>query len=205
MYIPAHFEEKDRQKALSYVREHSFALLITGPESVASHIALLLQKKANGEYVLLGHVGTANPQSSALTDGSRALCVFHGPHAYVPVMAFASPEIPTWNYRAVHIYGTIKTLSGDNARDALIAMVQHYEMNQELPDAYKQIAPEKITAYLSSVHVFEVMVEEIQAQARLSQDQDDANYKKITNHLKQNDDVNALLLAFDMEHIRKGK
>jgi transcriptional regulator len=72
-----------------------------------------------------GHLARTNPQWRSLTTQS-ALAVFTGPHAYVsPSLYDRRESVPTWNYLAVHAYGTVRLVEGVAAvtgmLDALIA------------------------------------------------------------------------------------
>jgi transcriptional regulator len=70
----------------------------------------------------------ANPQWQELA-GQGALVVFSGPHAYIsPTWYGAENVVPTWNYVAVHAYGTVE-LCEDPAtvRQIIEHMVAEYE------------------------------------------------------------------------------
>jgi transcriptional regulator len=102
MYIPRHFAVTDPEALHRVIREHSFATLITSGdgEPFATHVPLLLEGTE-----LIGHMARANPHWK-LFDGRTALAVFQGPHAYVsPSLYVSSPNVPTWNYVTVHVYG----------------------------------------------------------------------------------------------------
>jgi len=47
MYIPCRYEEKDQEKILSFMKENSFAILVTVRDGlpIASHIPLSVEKK----------------------------------------------------------------------------------------------------------------------------------------------------------------
>src|SRR5579872_7024358 len=50
MYIPRRYEEKDLEKVHAFIRENSFAILVTVLDGlpVATHIPLLLEKDGQG-------------------------------------------------------------------------------------------------------------------------------------------------------------
>src|SRR5689334_21322792 len=92
-----------------FIRRHSFATLVTISSSgpVASHLPLLLDAEAGPHGSLLGHMARANPQWR--TAEGEALAIFLGPHAYVSPAWYGEPgTVPTWNYVAVHAYGTFR-------------------------------------------------------------------------------------------------
>ena len=74
-------------------------------EPFASHLPLLLERDA-GPYGTSSATWPARTRTGRLTDAT-ALLVFSGPHAYIsPTWYEAEQVVPTWNYVAVHAYGT---------------------------------------------------------------------------------------------------
>jgi transcriptional regulator len=85
MYIPRRYEEKDKEAIHAFIRENSFAILISVKDGlpVGTHIPLLLEQDADGKDILMGHISKGNEQKYTLTDGARVLAIFPGPHAYI--------------------------------------------------------------------------------------------------------------------------
>src|SRR5690606_4640395 len=83
--------------------------------------------------VLLTHLAKQNPQWETI-DSQEALIVFSGPHAYISPQWFPSPGVPTWNYQAVHIYGTCATFTDPDRLITLVeTLTEKYEKNFEQP------------------------------------------------------------------------
>lgn len=76
MYIPNHFREDDRDKLLDFMRENSFAILVTHPLTLrqvpdpqgsgagapfATHLPLVIDADED-KVVIKGHLAKANPQ-----------------------------------------------------------------------------------------------------------------------------------------------
>lgn len=102
MYIPGAFRIEDPDLIARIVRENPFATLVTvsDGEPTATHLPILLA----GPDLLVGHFAKANDQWRGF--GENALAIFAGPHGYVsPTWYETSPNVPTWNYIAVHAYG----------------------------------------------------------------------------------------------------
>ena len=71
--------------------------------------------------VLSAHLAAGNPQC-ALLDGGTALAVFGGPHAYIsPAWYRTQPAVPTWDYAAVHVHGTLEPV--DETEAAKLSLV----------------------------------------------------------------------------------
>src|SRR5579864_6650019 len=108
MYIPPAFRIEDKAKLAAFLRQHSFATLITQDDAApfASHLPMLFRPDRGPHGTLLAHMARANPQWQHFAGGREALAIFHGPHGYIsPSWYETAPAVPTWNYAAVHAYG----------------------------------------------------------------------------------------------------
>jgi transcriptional regulator len=127
MYSPKFNQVHDRAILLEAMRAYSFATLfgpasgeLAGPGATATHLPLIV-KDAGEHGVLEGHFAKANPHWKALA-GRETLVVFAGPHSYVSPTLYTEPlSVPTWNYIAVHAYGTLALVEDDPAKEALLA------------------------------------------------------------------------------------
>jgi transcriptional regulator len=206
MYIPKIFEEKDLSRVYDFIREFSFATVVSSSNSraLATHTPLMIQIR-DEKAILLGHISLANSQKDLLTDGAEVLCIFQGPHAYISPRWYTELNVPTWNYRSVHVYGTIKVLTGEEIRTVMSSMVDRYESGKEQPLKMEEIPPQVLEKEMKGIHVFEIAISEIHAAEKLSQNRDETSTKNIINQLKQDGDFNAMLLAFEMERRAKRK
>src|ERR1041384_6856697 len=123
MYLPAHFDASDVAFCHELIRAYPFACVTTTVDGVpvASHLPVLLDDRGD-LGTLIAHVSRANPHHDVLATGAPALVVFMGPHAYVsPTWYEAPPAVPTWNYCAVHAYGTARMLDDPSSYLARLA------------------------------------------------------------------------------------
>jgi transcriptional regulator len=206
MYIPEHFEETDQARIIAFVKENSFAIIVStaSGQMVATHAPLLLEREGE-QLTLTGHVAIENPQAEALSNGVSVLCIFHGPHAYVSSRWYKEAGIPDWNYRAVHITGTVQVIKDDTVLTRLDGMMNYFESRFENPGTLAEIAAEKVNGYLAKSHVFEIQVQKVEAIARLSQNHGADGMRTISTNLKQQDDVSAMLIGFEMEQRARKK
>lgn len=126
MYQPTHFKSTEIEHARRLVAEHPLALVL-GPdaqgESFGSHLPLVALDGGDGRADLLleGHMARANPQWGWLSQQHSVLAVFSGPGAYVSPRHYDSVQnVPTWNYAALHAYGTVELVDGQDDKDALL-------------------------------------------------------------------------------------
>lgn len=140
MYTPKFNQVSDRGILLEAMRENSFAILFgplgapgapptnigapsasiaASPAHFATHLPLVV--KDEGELgVIEGHMAAANRHWQSLA-GNETLVVFPGAHGYVsPSLYMESLSVPTWNYIAVHAYGTLSLIEDDAGKEALL-------------------------------------------------------------------------------------
>ena len=115
MYIPASYAERDLPTLLAFLESHPLAALVTVSETAglfATHLPLVLDR-ATAPGTLIGHLARANPHYRQIAAGAtEALVIFSGPDAYItpdwyPAKREHGRVVPTWNYVAVHAYGTV--------------------------------------------------------------------------------------------------
>lgn len=106
MYVPASFKVEEIDVLYSFIEQFGFATLVTirNGSPFATHLPLLLDRERG---LLLGHVARANAQWENI-EGAESLAIFSGPHAHIsPTWYLTQPAVPTWNYTAVHAYGSV--------------------------------------------------------------------------------------------------
>lgn len=189
MYIPRRYQENDPEKIRAFIRENSFAILVSVQEGlpVATHIPLLMEKDEQGRDILVGHISKGNEQKHSLVDGSKVLAIFPGPHAYVSPRWYTAINVPTWNYISVHIYGTLTLMEGEALRAALTRLVGNYERYMPRPVHVEEIPEKELEADYRGVVGFRILVEEVQAAYKLSQNRDEQSYQQVIGELEKGD------------------
>lgn len=172
MYLPKHFSEDDQDRISALVRDYGFATIVSASaESVLVTHAPLQLDRSRG--VLIGHIALANPHSAALQNGASMLAIFHGPHSYVSPTWYIDenprvPNVPTWNYAAVHMTGTVKRIDDGAAKWQIVRdLAAQYEAGSASPwDArgFEAHAPK-----LGAIVGFEIAIDNIEAKLKLSQ------------------------------------
>jgi transcriptional regulator len=205
MYIPRRYEEKDLEKVHAFIRENSFAILVSVLDGlpVATHIPLLLEKDEQGRDVLVGHIARGNEQKGTFGAGTKVLAIFPGPHAYVSPRWYTQMNVPTWNYMAVHVYGTLRVIGGEELRAALSRLVDNYEQHLPRPVEIGEIGEKQVTAEMRGIVGFQILVEEIQAAYKLSQNRDERSYQEVVRQLEAGDEASRAV-AEEMERREDG-
>ena len=137
MYVPAAFREDRIEVLHALMREHSFATVVSNGESglVATHLPILLDAGRGPRGTLVGHMARANPHWQSFREDVEILIIFQGPHAYIsPSWYTTSLAVPTWNYAAIHAYGSIEPsiidpyLGKSFFRDPRLTSVEFFEV-----------------------------------------------------------------------------
>jgi transcriptional regulator len=191
MHIPRRYEEKDKEKIHAFIRENSFAILISVKDGlpVGTHIPLLLEQDAEGKDILMGHISKGNEQKYTLINGAKVLAIFPGPHAYISPRWYTRINVPTWNYIAVHAYGTIRIVEGEALKAALSRLTHNYEGHRPQPVRLEEIPEKEFNDDFRGIVGFEIVIEEIQAAYKLSQNRDEESYHNVIGQLEQGDET----------------
>lgn len=204
MYVPRHFAMDDRAAMVALMREHPFAVLATADESgvpIATHIPVSVNDQGT---LLSAHVARANPHAGLIEAGKPSLVVFSGPHAYVSPRWYASsPQVPTWNYLAVHAYGTPKPITDEaRVRDLLAELSATHD--GDYPDAWSFGAlPEKyVTSMIRGILAFEVPIDRLEGKAKLSQNKSAADIAGAVAGLRAEGSPEAVVVADLMERAK---
>jgi transcriptional regulator len=139
VYVPAHFNEDRIDVLHALVRGTGLATLVsmTADGMIASHAPLMLDPDPAPYGTLIGHLAKANPHARAAEPGVQTLVIFQGPDGYITPSYYAAKKengkvVPTWNYAAVHAYGTLEVFD-DPVR--LLAVVTRLTNLHETPRA----------------------------------------------------------------------
>jgi transcriptional regulator len=194
MYIPKHFLETDRDALAELIEANSFGTLITVADGrpFASHVPFLYERAGN---TLHAHVARANPQWRDLGATREVLAIFQGPHGYVSPTWYVDPGVPTWNYAAVHVYGTAVTLDDAAATARHVeALAARFERGNPKP-----WVPSYDPKRLAGIVGIEIRVTEIQGKLKLSQNRSAADRAGVVAHLAASGTDNDAALARMME------
>lgn len=200
MYIADHYENTDPAAIENFIAENSFGILVNQTEGKlwATHIPLEIDVNAKGEKVLYGHLSKENRQWKGFAENDRVLAIFSGPHAYISSSWYDFENVPTWNYSAVHVYGKVRVIEGDELIDHLGRLVGKYEATQQNPVSVAGFS-RKTMLQTRGIVGFEIVIDDIQAIRKLSQNRDEKNYRNIISELEKTGKPDAIAVASDMK------
>ena len=199
MYVPEHFTVENPVWAHEIMRTHSFATLVSGNTTslTASHLPLLWTDSEQGHGLIQGHMARANPQWQDFSEGSEVMAIFTGPDSYIsPNWYVARPAVPTWNYTAVHAYGTPRVIDDQHAaRKLLRRMVAIFDSDPEQAWPNDQPQADLVDEMIPHIVAFEISIVRLDAKAKLSQNRSAIDQESVIAALQNSSQEGAQALA----------
>ena len=184
MYTPGFNQIADRAVLIEAMQAYSFAILF-GPQSTpesaaplaATHLPLVV-KDLGPHGLLEGHFARANRHWQALA-GRETLVVFPGPHSYVSPTLYVDPiSVPTWNYIAVHAYGTLSLIEDEPGKDGILTgLIQAHEPS--FAEKWRQMPSDFRRSMLAGIVGFRIAITRIEGKFKISQNRDEAERRNV--------------------------
>jgi len=192
MYIPDQFVLDDSDAIRAIVARNPLASFATnglaGPE--ISHLPLVAHDEEEG-LVLYGHFARANPHWKVLDGKTSALAVFIGPEGYISPSWYATKQetgkvVPTWNYVSVQARGVPEILEhGPQSREAIEVLTNAMERGRPTPWHVADAPPSYTEVMTRGIVAFRMVVNELKAKAKLSQNRSSADVSGATKGLTE--------------------
>lgn len=217
MYIPKEYESTDFSKQVALIREYPLGVLFSSEtrksgilqfasqlyetkspevEMEASHIPFLFVESKDGKHKLIAHLARRNQLIDLLERSGKCLVVFQSVDSYIspswyPLKKETHKFVPTWDFAAVHVYGTPKIIRDD--KDWLINMLTlltaqeegkrpkgaEYEEKWKVSDA-----PESYLAImLKNIVGIEIEIDSIQSKFKFDQKSPVVNVQGVIKNL----------------------
>ncbi|MEM9054682.1 MAG: FMN-binding negative transcriptional regulator [Pseudomonadota bacterium] len=206
MYVPkAYRADHPRKIAQAY----PFATLATfGEQLFATATPLYFIGDVDTSDIMAGHFAAGNPQAKSLTDGMDALAVFQGPHAYISAHWYEDrPTVPTWDYIAAHVRGTIEVLRTDPGKlDVLERVSADSEAYQENPWTLADAPPGRVAQLLGGITAFHLHITEIIGVTKLNQTHPRTDQLRVAEQLEQRNffgdqEISQAIRALKSDHV----
>ena len=172
MYLPTHFEETRREELHRLIAEHPLGALVTrGPAGLdANHMPFELETEA---YI--------SP-------------------SWYPSKHEAHRQVPTWNYRVVHVHGRIAIRDDERFVRGVVARltrVHEARAGNEPPWKMADSSKEFIDHLLTLIVGIEVEIVKMEGKWKLSQNKDERDRRNAAEELRRRGEegVSAAMLA----------
>ena len=187
MYVPQEFSVTDLNEIALFLHYHSFGVMVSNQgnfEPIATHLPFLIKKNGD-QFILEGHLSKHNQQADILKKGRKVMVIFQGPNAYISSSVYTHVNVPTWNYQAVHIYGTIELLNEKETENHLKELVETHEADREHSFDLSSLPTEMLQSYQNEIICFKIESYRIEAAYKLSQNRNFVDYERIIEDLSK--------------------
>lgn len=194
MYIPEAFKEVRTEEIERIIREFPLACLVANtPEGlVAAHLPLILK----GDEYLIGHIAKDNNMSSLIERDQEVMCIFRGDDAYVsakdyPQKDAKNKKVPTWNYQAIHVYGTIRFYNDKRSRLAATGfLTKQIEREVHGEEAWRMAdAPlDYIMEQIEEITAFDVTITKVLAKSKIGQNDTKDEFITVIENLEKREE-----------------
>ena len=193
MFTPKAFKEESLEAIKAFIEKQPQATVIvntnTGLE--ACHIPMYWQDDGSEHGCLYGHIAKVNALSSSDNIDTPWLVIFQDTGHYIspnwyPSKAVTHKEVPTWNYRSVHITGSVRLITKPEMLiEILSKLTTDFEANQPIPWSLDDAPENYIQALCRAIVGIRVDITNIQAQFKLSQNKTAKNRAGIVAGLER--------------------
>ncbi|WP_084785736.1 FMN-binding negative transcriptional regulator [Psychrobacter urativorans] len=177
MFTPKAFKEDSFETIQAFIKEKPLVTVIaqTGNGLEACHIPMYWQDDGSEFGCLYGHIAKVNALSNSANLAAPWLIIFQDAGHYIspnwyPSKAVTHKEVPTWNYRSVHIMGNVSLLTApETLIEILSKQTANFEASQPNPWSLYDAPVEYIQAMCRAIVGIRVDITDVQAQFKLSQ------------------------------------
>ena len=171
------FRRVSQDRNLRFAAERGFGVLaIDSRGPLVSHIPFIL---AEDGAVVHAHLVRANPIAERLrVKEQAAVLAVSGPDSYISPDWYGTDtadQVPTWNYVAVHIRGTLRRRPDETLRAHLDALSARFEseLRPKPPWTPAKVSPDQLGMLMRSIMPVELSVESVDGTWKLNQNKDD--------------------------------
>jgi len=177
VFLPPQFKATDTRWALTLMREHPLAQLISVDEQGAPFVTPLplhIGQEAP-DLVLLGHCSRGNSHWRLLQANPQAWVVFMGPQAYMSPAVYPDlARVPTWSYLTVHCKVVASLIDDVAAKDALLKqLIGDHE--PAYAQQWRGLGQDYQHKMLAGIVGFELKVIELECKLKLNQHRPEAH------------------------------
>ena len=126
-----------------------------------------------------------------LESTGKALAIFQGPDAYVSPSLYPSKArdgrvVPTWNYVAVHAWGSVRVFEDANElRSVIERLTDRHEKDRAAPWRVDGAPEDFIAGTLRAIVGFEITIERLEGQWKVSQNRSPEDRRGVKRSLSE--------------------
>lgn len=200
MYRMSYYTGQDKQEVISFMKEHSFAL-VTGMGDkypVASHLPLEILEVGE-QLFITGHIMRKTDHHLAFAKNENVLIIFQSPHAFIDASWYGNPaQASTVNYMAVHAKGKISFTDEAGTYEAIRQLTDKH-IGMDSLGSFTNIPKDYIEDMLKAIVAFRIEVESLENVFKLSQNRNAADQQNIIEQLEKRKEPGSDFIAKQMK------
>jgi transcriptional regulator len=207
VYTPPFNVVSDEAEIRAMVDAASVAWLVT-VDDAGRPLATSLPIMWTGETVV-AHIARANPHWQQIPPDSPALLIVSGPDGYISPSWYAAKAehgkvVPTWNYTAVHLAGTVRVHEdAEWLRDAVTRLTDVHETGRDERWRVTDAPASYIDGQLRGIVGLEITITRVEGKAKLSQNRSEADQRGVIDGLQSEPNSGSKEIAEAMKGIRR--
>jgi len=178
------YHTASRAENLAFAAERAFGVLTVAVEGapLLSHVPFVV----SGDVVDL-HLVRSNPIARALGQPLQAVLAVSGPDSYVsPDWYGIDDQVPTWNYVAVHLSGTLERRPQEELRDVLDRLSAQFEdrLRPKQPWTADKMDAQALDRMMRMIVPCRLRIETVDGTWKLSQNKPDAVRERAASQMR---------------------
>jgi transcriptional regulator len=209
MYTPPFNSVEDEAEIRAMVAASASAWFVTVGDAGAPEATLLPIMWRGG--TVIAHLAKANSQWKRIRPDARVLLIVPGPEAYISPSWYAAKVehgkvVPTWNYTAVHLGGTVRVHEETEwLRAAVTELTEVHERGREHPWQVTDAPAAYVDGQLHGIVGLEITVDQVEGKAKLSQNRSEADQSGVVDGLEAESGAGAHEIARAMTSARRSQ
>lgn len=197
MYVPAHFREDSVEAMHAMMQSVGLATLVslTADGLIASHVPLMLDPEPAPYGTLIGHLARPNPHARAVRSDLQTLAIFQGTEGYITPSYYATKGetgkvVPTWNYSAVHAYGTLEVFEDpERLLQVVTHLTERHEGSRSAPWAVSDAPADFVAGMLRGIVGIVLPITRLEGKVKMSQNRPVADREGVVAGLTEDGQV----------------
>lgn len=180
------FRKTPDETNLGFARERGFGVLSVNGDDAPLIAQIPFALSDDGKSADL-HLLRSNPITRALGQPMRAVLAVSGPDSYIsPDWYGVEDQVPTWNYIAVHLRGTLTQLPADALRTSLDTLAAQFEdrLAPKAPWSNDKMPQEALDKMMRMIVPFRFDVETVDGTWKLGQNKPEAARASAAKHVQ---------------------
>jgi len=180
------FRQEPAARNLGFARDRGFGTLSINadPAPLISHVPFVLSDDGMAADL---HLVRSNPIARAVRAATPAVIAVTGPDGYVSPDWYGDPaQVPTWNYVAVHLRGTLHPLPHEALRAQLAVLSREFEARLAPKPEWvlDKVPAAALDRLLRQIQPFRFSVEDVDGTWKLGQNKSDALRDGAAAHMR---------------------